>query len=58
MAAKPAPETPSPSTIQPISTVWITSVFLKVMPTAKLRCLNNSTTQTVAMICAVPPINP
>ena len=55
MASRAPVLTPSPSRRNPTIAVWITSVFLKVMPTAKLRSLNSSTTASVAKICVVPP---
>ena len=58
MKPKPAAETPSPRTISPTSTAWITSVFFSVIPTAKLRVWKTSITQTVARICASPPVAP
>ena len=48
-------ETPSPINISPTSAVSITSVFLRVIPTAKFLDLNTNITQTVAIICASPP---
>ena len=48
-------ETPSPINISPTKAVSITSVFLRVIPTAKFLDLNTSMTQTVASICASPP---
>tara|TARA_B100000925_G_scaffold142350_1_gene106603 strand:- start:356 stop:577 length:222 start_codon:yes stop_codon:yes gene_type:complete len=49
-------ETPSPINISPTNAVSITSVFLRVIPTAKFLDLNTSMTQTVASICARPPL--
>ena len=37
--------------------VSTTSVFLKVIPMAKLRCANSATTQSVASSCPAPPIS-
>ena len=55
MATRPINDTPSSKTRIPTQTAWITSVFLKVMPTAKLRVRNKATTQTVANIWLRPP---
>jgi hypothetical protein len=55
IAATTGADTPSPSTMRPMSAVRITSVFFSVIPTAKLRRANSATTQAVASICAMPP---
>ena len=48
-------ETPSPINRIPTNAVRITSVFLRVIPTAKFLDLNTNITQTVARIWAIPP---
>ena len=55
MAATIGGDTASPSTTKPIKAVRITSVFFRVIPTAKFRWAKRATTHIVASICAIPP---
>ena len=55
IAAKAGKLTTSPRMVKPINALSNTSVFLNVMPTAKFRCMNKATTQTVQKICDRPP---